>query len=99
MEIIDRLGIAYCRLICYEWDDIVGPKPEGFDELPDRTQESCFFRRKKPCKADYVVPAYMAIKEIIGEANASRCWWVYKLGRTEEEWFRWYVRERFKGAH
>ncbi|MBD5151288.1 MAG: hypothetical protein HDT16_02060 [Oscillibacter sp.] len=30
---IDRLGLAFCRLNCWEWDDIVGPKPEGFDDL------------------------------------------------------------------
>ena len=51
---IDRLGLAYCRLNCWEWDNIIGPKPEGFD-------------------------------------NASRCWWKFILGKTEDEWFRWFV--------
>lgn len=32
---VDRLGLAYCRLNGYGWDDIIGPKPKGFDGLPD----------------------------------------------------------------
>lgn len=31
---INRLGLAYCRLNTWEWDEIVGPKPDGFDEMP-----------------------------------------------------------------
>ena len=93
---IDRLGVAYCRLNGYEWDDILGPKPEGFDELPVDSPKAGVFRKHIPCKRDFTGPACYAIKKIIGEANASRCWWVYKLGRTEEAWFRWYTRECFK---
>ena len=32
LNYVDRLGLAYCRLNSWEWDDAVGPKPEGFDE-------------------------------------------------------------------
>ena len=28
----DRLGLAYCRMNCWEWDDYMGNKPEGFEE-------------------------------------------------------------------
>ena len=37
-----------------------------------------------------------AIANLIGEANMSRCWWIYELGRTEEDWFRWYTVGREK---
>lgn len=100
-DMVDRLGLAFCRLNCYEWDEIVGPKPEGYDELPDEDSFSIkkILNHKKyrrnPSKYEYIHPAIEAIKSIIGDANCSRCWWIYKLGRTEQEWFRWYCSEAF----
>ena len=91
----DRLGLAYCRLNCWGWDEILGPKPEGFDEMPDTDDGYANGKRTVyPTKADYITPAMKGIEDIIGEANTSRCWWVFELGRTEEEWFRWYTRDR-----
>ena len=29
LSIVDRLGLAYCRLNSYEWDDILGEKPKN----------------------------------------------------------------------
>ena len=84
LNCIDRLGLAYCRLNGFEWDDILGPAPNEFDKLP------------KAQKDDYIKPAIEAIRSIIGEANCSRCWWMFKLGKSKEEWFRWYVTERFR---
>lgn len=83
----DRLGLAWCRLNSFVWDEIIGEKPPGFDELPN-------YAEGKASKHDYVHPAILGIESIIGEANASRCWWVFKLGKTEEEWLRWYISER-----
>lgn len=37
---VDRLGLACCRFNCGEWDDIIGPKPEGFDDLPEDDEYS-----------------------------------------------------------
>ena len=28
----ERLGLAYCRLNCWEWDDFIGEKPKDFDK-------------------------------------------------------------------
>lgn len=91
----DRLGLAWCRLNCYAWDEILGPKPSGFEAMPDFSTKQ-LFRKKRQCKHDYVLPAMRAIESIIGRANISRCWWLFQLGRTEEEWFQWYVTERFR---
>ena len=87
----ERLALAYGRLSGYLWDPILGPKPEGFDDLPRYTEPRRFTRKRTPCKSDFVRPAMKAIESIIGEAATSRFWWVYGLGRTEEEWFRWYI--------
>jgi len=94
----DRLGLAYSRLKCALWDEILGPKPVGFDDLPKFSEDI-----KKPfrprqhtrSKYDYTNTAAEAIEEIIGEANISRFQWVVVFGRTEEDWFRWYTVERF----
>lgn len=92
----DRLGLAYCRLNCYQWDDLVGPKPEGFDDLPENlTFAQRLHDRSARCQSDFVRPALLGIESIIGEAATSRCWWKFRLGRSEEEWFAWYVTQRF----
>ena len=49
-------------------------------------------------KSDYLTPAIEGIKSIIGEANISRCWWKFELGKTEEEWRQWYVTEAFRNG-
>lgn len=90
LNTIDRLGLAYCRLNNYKWDDIVGPKPEGFDEMP-KFQDRRWWQKKVQTKSDFVRPAMEGIERIIGEANTSRCWWKFVIGESEEAWFRWYV--------
>lgn len=92
LDPIDRLGLAYCRMNSWEWDEVAGPKPEGFDGLPlfDRRMFKRF-RKKIVTKHDYIRPAISAIESIVGEANASRCWWKFVLDRSEEDWFRWYL--------
>ena len=90
----ERFGLLWCRLNCGEWDELLGEKPDGFDELPLMTRRR-LFGKKEPCKYDLVYPIMMAIKSLIGDARVSKCWWVFGLGKTEEEWFAWYLTERF----
>lgn len=90
----DRLGLAYIRLKCVSWDEILGPKPEGFDDLPKFSKD--IKRPFRPLqhtrsKYDYTDAAAESIERIIGEANISRCWWVLVSGRSEKDWFRWYT--------
>lgn len=88
----ERLGPAYCRLNSFEWDPILGEKPDGFDNLPNYTEKRRLpLFKRKPSKCDFVAPAIMAIKSIIGEANTSRYWWRFELHKSDEEWFHWYV--------
>jgi len=93
----ERFGLAYCRLNSWEWDEIAGPKPEGFDELPDYDQRKFKWLRKKiKTKGDLIDPVLEAIEEFIGEANTSRYWWEFELGKSTEEWFEWYAKRRLK---
>lgn len=89
---VDRLGLAYCRISSYGWDDILGDKPPLYDNLPNYVPEPRVpFLKRKPSKHQYIWPAARAIRSIIGEANISRCWWKFVLGKSEDDWFHWYV--------
>ena len=88
---MDRLGLAYCRLLNYEWDDIAGPKPVGFDALPNFHVKRRHARKFGKSKSDYIKGPIMAMEHILGEANCSRYWWRFVLGKTEDEWFHWYL--------
>lgn len=93
---IDRLGLAFCRLNCWEWDELLGKKPDGFDGLPDYHKRSWPWTKENSAKDYYIRPAIKAIESIIGPANISRCWWKFALGKSEEEWFQWYISECFR---
>lgn len=74
---IERMGLAYCRLNCWDWDELIGEKPDGFEQM---TNEE---------KHGYIEPQLDRIEQILGSPYTSRCWWVYELGKTEEEWLEW----------
>lgn len=110
---VDRLGLAYCRFNRWGWDEIAGPKPEGFDGLPDHDRYSAerishpFIMfilskllpakyAKRPTKHDFISPIMRGIESEIGEANTSRCWWIYVMKRTEEDWRSWYYNQCFR---
>lgn len=91
LSTVERLGLAYCRLNSGEWDELVGPKPEGWDKMPDYDYNRQ--RTLYPTKADYQLRSMQAIENIIGKAEVSRCHWRFELGKTEEEWLAWYLYE------
>lgn len=76
-----RLGLAYCRLNSWQWDDIVGPKPNDFDNIED-----------SKVKSDYLNEAIQHIERIIGKNNCSKYWWLFVLNRSEDEWAEWYYK-------
>lgn len=91
----ERLALACCRLNSWEWDEYIGPKPEGFDAMPEYDRKPNGKRETFPTKADYIDPAVTAIEKIIGEAEVSKFYWLHVLGRDEEAWMKWYITERF----
>lgn len=96
-DFLDRIGLAFCRLNRWEWDELLGPKPEGFDDLPDYDSRKLQrFRRPMRTKDTYISPAIITMESILGPANTSRYWWKYALGKTDEEWIEWYVQGLFK---
>ena len=87
----ERLGLAYCRLNCWEWDDFIGEKPKDFDKCAYSSKNPIIrFLKGQHSKSYYITPAVRAIEKAIGEAEVSRCWWKFTLGRTDKEWAEWY---------
>lgn len=74
---VERLGLAYCRLNCWIWDELVGDKPDGFEQM---TNEE---------KHVYIYPKLNRIEQILGRPYVSRCWWIYEMDKTEEDWLKW----------
>ena len=77
-----RLGLAYCRLNSWQWDDIIGPKPNDFDNIEDLL-----------VKNEYLYEPFQRIINIIGERNCNKYWWIFVLDKTEDEWVEWYYKD------
>ena len=77
---VARLGKAYVRMNSFEWDDICGPKPEGFDEMPD----------KEKYKLPAFDSAFRKIQLYLTREQMSMFWWILGLGKTYDEWREWY---------
>ena len=77
-----RLGLAYCRLNSWQWDDIIGPKPNDFDNIEDLL-----------VKNEYLYEPFQRIINIIGERNCNKYWWMFVLDKTEDEWVEWYYKD------
>lgn len=100
LNMIDRFGLAWCRLSFFEWDDLLGEKPEEYDNLPDYRNNKTvsdwryWFHIDKKSKADYVLPAKRKIRRLIGPINIDRSFWLFIGGITEEEWMQKYIADR-----
>lgn len=79
----ERLGRAYVRANQFQWDEeVFGPPPPGFDDLPEFGVPEC--------KQKYIRPKMAALERILGTAGTSKAWWLYYLNETEENWSKWY---------
>ena len=88
----ERLALAYRNLQHGEWDDYIGPKPEGFDTMP-LIGKKPLVGKTKPGRLNYTLPAAKAILEIVGAANISRLLWRMAQNGTDEEWLHAYVEQ------
>lgn len=91
-ELTRRLAEAYERFNRFEWDDLAGPKPDGFDDLPNYRKEHRLPKQRKTVfKEDYVKPAMEGIRRIIGDAAISEYRFTEVMGLSYEEWLQWYL--------
>lgn len=90
----DRLGLCYARLMSWKWDDILGPKPENFDALPTGATRPIGSKERPVCKSDYISVPLITIRSILGEMEASRFWWTFRRGVSNEDWLRYAIQSR-----
>ena len=80
-----RLGLAWVRGNKWIWDEeVFGPKPDIYEDLP-------MFSSGGESKYDYIHPKMEEVSKEISRMITSKYWWLYELGRTEEEWKEWYM--------
>ena len=80
---VARLGEAYVNMNGWKWDEICGPKPEGFDEMTSREKYELPAFKK----------AFRKIRLYLTYEQMSMFWWTIELGKTYEEWREWYDEE------
>lgn len=51
----------------YEWNDLLGPKPDGFDALPALGK-----RKNQRCKSDYTKPIWNVVTSLIGSERLEK---------------------------
>lgn len=78
---VERLGLAWCRLNSWEWDELLGPKPSGFDTLPEAPDAL-------PNKYALICCQMARIERMLGAPYLNLCWNRYALGKSEAEWLR-----------
>ena len=84
-----RLGLAWVRANKFIWDEeVFGPKPEGYDDLPMHDRVSVN-------KGTYILPKMDAVEKTLGRMATSKYWWLYELGHTEAEWSEWWVSQPY----
>jgi len=90
----EELCEAYDIMNSWGWYDKFGEKPEGFDNMPNyrRTLMEKVFH--VPTKEDYISSFCMAIVEAVPEKELLRYHHIHNLGRTDEEFEKWWLTEK-----
>ena len=86
---VNRLGLAWSNLNGWEWDEYIGDKPNGYDEMLNYSNDKMLITKDILDR-----PIMNFIERIIGEKNCSRCWWKYKLGKGYFKWVCWWYFHR-----
>lgn len=85
---------VYHSVNAWEWNDLLGPKPEGFDDLPlfNYKWYHEVFRRK--AKETYTHPIYCAVSKLVPVKELMRYHHTHNLRSTNEEFERWWSNRR-----
>lgn len=73
-SLLERYGRAILRLEGWEWDDAIGPKPEGFDALPITEQ------------IRIIEPRLQRLRDIVGPVVESYYRHTVDFGGDEFDW-------------
>lgn len=75
----ERWALAWYHLNNWEWDELLGAKPEGFDGLPEHL------------KMELIECPMQRIREVLGDAGLSWLLWKLANGDDREAWMRLYI--------
>ena len=86
----------YNTINCWQWDDALGAKPDGWDELPNYYYgwRSTLYRNRIT-KSDILNVLSSGIMRLIGSKELSKYHIVHNLGDTEDEFEDWWARQAF----
>lgn len=89
----DELCVAYWNLSRYLWDDAVGEKPWGFDDLPTHDRRRIKLKSRRT-KSEYVEPILEHICARVPKKTLMRYGWCKIMGIFSEIEFedRWQSR-------
>lgn len=76
----DELGKIYCKMSCFEWCDIFGDPPEGYEKMTGNEIHN------NPKYSE----AFEAVLNMLTPKERSMYWWTIKLKRTRKNWDEWW---------
>ena len=75
--LLERYGRAILQMEQWKWDDVIGPKPDGFDDLPIKQ------------KVEIIKPYLQEVRTIIGPVVEDYYRHMIDFKATEEEWLEY----------
>lgn len=79
------------KINCYEWDERLGEKPDGWDDMPDFVLSK---QHKIPAKTDIVRPIMKEIEKSISEKQLMKYWHIAELGSTKLQYELWWAKRK-----
>ena len=76
----ERLGLAYCRFNCWQWDELCGPCPENFYELLPFSRLQGQKTRK-----DYIDEKIEWVWQQLGAKKCLHYWNVFGVAEPPED--------------
>ena len=81
MTLLERYGRAILRLEQWQWDGVIGPKPDEFDDLPIEE------------RIEIIKPRLKEVREIAGPVVESYFRHKIDFEGSDREWLEWRKRE------
>jgi len=91
-EEIEKLARWHNTLNHWKWPEDLPGKPEGFDELPAFYFGGDIKNISSPTKHIFIRGLMDNIRMIIGHKECLRYHHIHNLGKTQEEFEEWWVR-------
>lgn len=92
----EELCQIYNNLNSWEWDDLIGEKPKGFDELPRYNIKFIHKVAKRKTKAEIINPIMQYIEMLVPWKERLRYHHVHNLNSSNEQFEIWWQERSLK---